>query len=100
MKHKGNGMSKEDADYVLERIDSMLRLLKTRSDSESIQAIAELNVFRSRVQDGCSDDSVTKEDDVETAFYELLGNQRTLGLVFLDAMEADANDVMRGSHVP
>jgi hypothetical protein len=87
-------MLKQDAEYVLERIESMLRLLETRAGSEDVKAAAELNRFRSRVRKVLSEESATKEDDIETAFYELLENQRTLGLAFLDAMEIDVNKLV------
>ena len=87
-------MSKEDAEYVLERIESMLRLLESRADSKSLQAAVELTRFRSRVQSMLSTEVPPAEDDIETAFYVLLGNQRTLGLAFLDAMESDVDKLV------
>ena len=90
-------MSKESAEYVLDRIESMLRLQDTRTDSDGLQAADELTHFRTRVQSMLSGETTKAEDDIETAFYELLGNQRTLGLAFLDAMEADLNKAGGGT---
>ena len=39
------------------------------------------------------------EEDIETSFYVLPGNNRTLGLAFLEAMEMEANTLAQG-HLP
>lgn len=82
-------MDNKDADYVLERIDSMLSLLRERGDAESAVNAIELDGFRQKVLNAALD------DDVETEFYVFLENRRDLGTVFLDAMDSDVSTILR-----
>lgn len=82
-------MADADVQYVLERIESMLRLLATRTDSESRQAIVELTVFQSGVEELLSGESTPGAEAIETALCQLVYTDRTLALAFVDAMEAD-----------